>query len=306
MISHPGNTHCLTDMRQTLEVSRSGYYDHTHKAHRQRRQQDQAIATQLVEGFKLSRQTYGSPRLREVLKAQGLGVSRRRISRLMAAKGLRPKAKRRFVPKTTHSNHCGPIAANLLQQRRPTPPTRLNEIWVKDICFVRCAHPAGSLTVGCLAVLGSYIPTREGWLYLDATLDLCSRRVLGWHASAAMPVELVITSLRQAYSHRGVPLHDLIVHIDRGCQYASAAYRADLTLRHAIPSMSRTGNCYDNAAMESFWATLKTEAFGSTIPATRSAAITMIFDYITTFYNSKRLHSSLDYMSPLDFEASLN
>ena len=285
MISHPGNTHRLTDMCQTLEVSRSGYYDHALKAQRPRRQQDKVIAAKLVEGFQLSRQTYGTPRLREVLKKQGLGVSRRRISRLMAAQGLRPKAKRRFVPKTTHSNHSGPIAANLLQERRTTPPTRLNEIWVKDI---------------------TYIPTGEGWLYLDATLDLCSRRVLGWHASATMPAELVITSLRKAYSHRGVPLHGLIVHTDRGCQYASEAYRADLRLRHAIPSMSRKGNCYDNAAMESFWATLKTEAFGTTIPTTRASAITMIFDYITTFYNSNRLHSSLGYMSPLDFEASLN
>jgi putative transposase len=284
MSSHPGNIHSIAAMCQTLAVSRSGYYDHAHKAQRPRRQQDQVIATKLVEGFKLSRKTYGSPRLRAVLKAQGIGVSRRRISRLMTAHGLQPKAKRRFVPRTTHSNHRGPIAANLLQQR-DAPPARINEIWVKDI---------------------TYIPTGEGWLYLDATLDLCSRRVLGWQASATMPAQLVINSLRQAYRTRGVPLHGLIVHTDRGCQYASESYRADLNLRHAIPSMSRKGNCYDNAAMESFWATLKTEAFGTTIPANRAAAITMIFDYITTFYNSKRLHSSLGYMSPLDFEASLN
>ena len=216
MISHPGNTHRLTDMRQTLEVSRSGYYNHT------------------------------------------------------------------------HSNHSGPIAANLLQERRTTPPSCLNEIWGKDI---------------------TYIPTGEGWLYLDAALDLCSRRALGWHSSAAMPAELVITSLCQAYGNRGVPLHSRIVKTDRGCQYASEACRADLSVRHAIPSMSRKGNCYDNADMaakprsESFWATLKTESLGTTIPA---SGITMIFDCITTFYNSKRLHSSLGYMSPLDFEAPLN
>jgi transposase InsO family protein len=172
--------------------------------------------------------------------------------------------------------------------------------------LLRCAHPAGSLTAGCLAALGAYIPTGEGWLYLDATLDLCSRRVLGWHAATTMPAQLAVTSPRQAYRNRGTPLHGLIVHTDRGCQHASESYRNDLRLRHAIPSMSRKGNCYDNSAMESFWATLKTEAFGSTIPATRAAAITMIFDYITTFYNPKRLHSSLNYMSPLDFEASLN
>jgi putative transposase len=118
-----------------------------------------------------------------VLKAQGLGVGRRRISRLMTAHGLHPKTKRRFVPRTTHSNHSGPIAANLLQQRG-APPARINEIWVKDI---------------------TYIPTGEGGLYLDATLDLCSRRVLGWHASASMPTQLVINSLRQAYRSRGVP-----------------------------------------------------------------------------------------------------
>jgi len=284
MNSHPSNTHSIAAMCQTLEVSRSSYYDHTHKASRPRRQQDQAIALRLVEGFKLSRKTYGSPRLRDVLKNKVLVVGRRRISRLMTALGLAPKAKRRFVPRTTHSNHSGPIAANLLQQRDASP-AHLNEVWVKDI---------------------TYIPTGEGWLYLDATLDLCSRRVLGWHAATTMPAGLVISSLRQAYRSRGVPLHGLIVHTDRGCQYASESYRNDLRLRHAIPSMSRKGNCYDNAAMESFWATLKTEAFGTHIPATRAAAITMIFDYITTFYNSKRLHSSLGYMSPLDFEASLN
>ena len=187
MHSHPDNIHSIAAMCQTLAVSRSGYYEHTHKALRPRRQQDQAIAAKLVEGFRLSRQTYGSPRLREVLKAQGIGVGRRRISRLMTTLGLAPKAKRRFVPRTTHSNHRGPIAANLLQQRG-APPARLNEIWVKDI---------------------TYIPTGEGWLYLDATLDLCSRRVLGWHAAATMPAQLAVTSLRQAYRSRGVPLHGL-------------------------------------------------------------------------------------------------
>jgi transposase InsO family protein len=121
-------------MCQTLEVSRSGTYEHTRKALRPRRQQDQVIALRLVEHFKLSRQTYGSPRLRAALKTQGLGVGRRRIRRLMTSLGLAPKAKHQFVPRTTHSNHRGPIAANLLQQRG-APPARLNEVWVKDICF---------------------------------------------------------------------------------------------------------------------------------------------------------------------------
>jgi putative transposase len=164
----------------------------------------------------VSRKTYDSPRLREVLKAQGIGVGRRRISRPMTAHGLQPKAKRRFVPRTTHRNRRGLIAANLLQQR-DAPPARINKVWVKDI---------------------TYIPTVEGWLYLDATLDLCSRRVLGWHAATTMPAQHVINSLRQAYRSRGAPLHGLIVHTDRVCQYACESYRADLNLATPSPALA--------------------------------------------------------------------
>jgi transposase InsO family protein len=166
---------------------------------------------------------------------------------------------------------------------RPSP-TKPDQIWVTDI---------------------TYVETAEGWLYLAGVLDLYSRRLIGWAMGSSLETALPLAALHMALRQRR-PLPGVLHHSDRGCQYASAVYRQTLADHGCVASMSRKGNCYDNAAMESFWATLKTEAFGTTIPANRAAAITMIFDYITTFYNSKRLHSSLGYMSPLDFEASLN
>jgi len=163
--------------------------------------------------------------------------------------------------------------------------TRLNEVWLTDI---------------------TYLPTAEGFLYLAAELDLCSRRIIGWSTHDTLATELTTQALERALQSRpDAALPDLLHHSDRGCQYTSSAFRQRLDLCQITQSMSRKGNCYDNAAMESFWATLKAECFGSTIPATRAQAHLMVFDYIETFYNTTRLHSSLNFQSPANFEKTI-
>jgi len=151
----------------------------------------------------------------------------------------------------------------------------------------------------------TYLPTREGWLYLAAEMDLCSRRILGWSTHDTLATELPNAALERALQTRGAQQNGLLHHSDRGCQYTSAEFRHRLQRRGITASMSRTANCYDNAAMESFWATLKAECFGATIPATRAQARSMVFDYIETFYNPVRLHSALAFQSPLAFENSI-
>ena len=272
----------LTDVCLALEVSRSGYHAHLRKPQGARRQQDALIARELQEAFTSSRRTYGSPRLRHVLRAKGLRHGKNRIARLMRQHGLRVRQKSRFVPRTTSSDKHHVPADNLLLQR--ALPQRLNEVWLTDI---------------------TYVPTDQGWLYLAAEMDLCSRRILGWSTHESLATQLPLQALQRALQTRDTPIHGLLHHSDRGCQYSSTKFRRSLQLRGITQSMSRRANCYDNAAMESFWATLKTECFGSTVPATHAQATSMIFDYIETFYNPQRIHSSLNFKSPLDFEKSL-
>jgi putative transposase len=228
--------------------------------------------------------TYGTPRLRAALtpQEQGPGISRERIARLMREQGLQPLQKRAFIPRTTQADPAATAAPNLLLERPPT--TAPDQVWVSDI---------------------TYIPTSEGWLYLAAVMDLHSRRILGWATAAHMRTELVAEALQRArFNRAGADLSGTIAHSDRGCQYTSSDYRADLALLRMTQSMSRTANCYDNATMGSFWASLKTEAL-RTIPATHAEARLIIHDYIDAFYNTRRLHSSLNFKSPLDFERSL-
>lgn len=263
-----------------LEVSRSGFYAHRHKPLRARRQQDQFLAGQIRDAFLASRQTYGSPRLRFDLAAQGFRHGRRRIARLMRREGLRPRQKRAFVPRTTDSS----------KTRQPAPPrlldapapTACGQIWTSDI---------------------TYIPTQEGFLYLAAELDLYSRRIVGWATADTMATSLVLHALDRAVASSPCLSPQLLHHSDQGSQYASRDFTAALDQLHFIQSMSRRGNCYDNAAMESFWATLKTECFAGQLPPSRDAARHMIFDYIETFYNPLRRHSSLGFLSPLQFES---
>ena len=273
----------LSEACDTLEVSRSGYHAHVRKPERVRRMQDTLIAAELHEAFLSSRRTYGSPRLRQVLRRKGLRHGKNRIARLMRQEGLRVRQKRRFVPRTTLTDKdCVPAPNHLLARGAPQ---RLNEVWLTDI---------------------TYVPTSEGWLYLAAEMDLCSRRILGWSTHETLATLLPLHALERALQTRDTSLPGLLHHSDRGCQYGSTQFRRSLQLRGITQSMSRTANCYDNAAMESFWATLKAECFGSSIPDTHAQATTMIFDYIETFYNPVRLHSSLGYQSPLSFEQTLN
>lgn len=272
----------LDELCAAFGVSRSGYYAHLHKAQRLRRQEDARLRPQIARAFHESRGTYGTPRLRQALRRTGPRLSRARIARLMRELGLQPLQKRSFVPRTTIADPAAVAAPNLLLSL--PAPTRPDEVWVTDI---------------------TYIPTAEGWLYLAAVMDLHSRRILGWATADHLRTGLVMEAIQRARSTRaGTDLSKTILHSDRGTQYTSAECRRTLRLLRMTQSMSRTANCYDNAAMESFWASLKAEVFPS-IPATHAAARLLIHDYIDAFYNRHRLHSSLRFLSPLEFENSL-
>jgi putative transposase len=263
---------------QALRVPRSSYYAWLKRGPSQRAADNQQLREKLVSLFVANRKVYGSPRLRVCLQKEGIPCSRNRVARHMRALQLQARQKRAFKPKTTDSNHSHPIAPNLLAA---TPkPQAANRIWVTDI---------------------TYLLTAQGWLYLAAVMDLYSRKIVGWATSHSLETPLVKAALQQALVDRR-PAAGLLHHSDRGSQYASSAYRALLHSRQLRPSMSAAGNCYDNAAMESFWSTLKTEWLHDQHFTTRQEARSAIFDYIETFYNPKRLHSALDYQSPVDFE----
>jgi len=261
-----------------LGVSASGYYRWRQAGPSARQQQDKSLSAQIAVVHRASRGIYGVPRVVAELRAHGVRVSRRRCARLMRAQGLRGKKRHRRWPHTTNSRHGRPVAPNLLAQCVLTGP---NQAWVTDI---------------------TYVETAEGWLYVAAILDGWSRRVVGWSCSATLHTTLVLAALESAIARRQ-PGSKLIHHSDRGCQYVDMTYRAMLQDHGFTQSMSGAGNCYDNAAMESFWSTLKTEAdLRTKIPADRRQAELAVFDYIETFYNQARRHSSLGYLCPVAFE----
>ena len=274
--------HALPALAQALEVSASGFHAHRQKDRGQRRQEDQALSRAIVPVFTTSRQTYGSPRVTAALRQDGQRCGKNRVARLMREHALRPRQKRRWRPQTTQSNHPHPVAENWLA-KVPTPE-RPDQVWVADI---------------------TYIDTGEGWLYLAGLLDACSRRCVGWQTGTSLEATLVTQAWQKAVQARR-PGPGLLHHSDRGVQYASGAMMALLAEQGATASMSRRGNCYDNAMMESFWATLKTECFAGERPTTRQTAKLKIFDYIEGFYNRHRLHSSLSYLSPLAFERTFH
>jgi transposase InsO family protein len=265
---------------QTLAVSPSGYYDW------QARQQqpgpralaDQALLQELQRLHQESRQTYGSPRLQVLLRRRGQRHGRNRIARLMHLGGLYGRPKRRYRVQTTDSAHDFAIAPNVLAQT--PPPTAANQVWVADV---------------------TYLPTAQGWLYLAAVLDLYSRKIVGWATSLRNDTTLVLQAWHMARQHRQPPRH-LLFHSDRGSTYASTDFRAALQQAKVVSSMSRAGNCYDNATMESFWSTLKWELVYRNPFASKAHAQASVFDYIEVFYNRQRLHSALNYLSPVDFE----
>ena len=274
------NNHPILALCENLEVSPSGYYDwqKRHLSPGVRAAENEILAQEIQEIHTQSRETYGSPRIVAALRKKGRKHGRNRITRLMQEKGLCGRQKRRYRVRTTDSNHDHPIAPNRLAEApKATAP---NQIWVADI---------------------TYIETKEGWLYLAAILDLYSRKIVGWAMSEHIDTTLVLKALAMALLHRNPPAK-LLLHSDRGVQYASADYRAALSRAGLVPSMSRKGNCYDNAAMESFWSTLKLELVYRWEFASRTEARTEIFDYIESFYNRQRIHSALGYHSPVDFE----
>jgi putative transposase len=274
---HPINASCAV-----FEVSRSGYYAWLDRPGSARVTAEISLRAKFRVLHAASRGTYGSPRIKIDLDRAGESVGRHRIARLMRAAGLQGRTKRRFRVVTTDSRHSEPIAPNRLAL---TPePTRPNQTWVSDI---------------------TYVPTDEGWLYLAGVLDLFSRRLIGWAMGSSLETALPLAALLMAVRQRHPP-PGLLHHSDRGIQYASGDYRACLKANRFIASMSRKANCYDNATMEAFWSTLKNELIHRRHFTTRAEATTAIFDYIETFYNRRRIHSSLGFQSPLDYESNLN
>jgi len=276
--------HSIVALCENLQVSLSGYYGwQARRASPGPRALETEELAQEVEAIHgESRQTYGSPRVVRELRKRGRRHGRARVARLMKAKGLCGRQKGRYRVRTTDSNHDYPIAPNRLAQAPKT--TAPNQIWVADI---------------------TYIHTQEGWLYLAGVLDLHSRKIVGWAMSPSIDAALVLQALAMALRHRQPP-GNLLFHSDRGVQYAAGPFRAALTKARLIASMSRRGNCYDNAAMESFWSTLKLELVYRRHFASHRQARSEIFDYIEAFYNRQRLHSALNYMSPVAFELQTN
>jgi transposase InsO family protein len=265
-----------------LGVSRSGFYAWMEHRPGRRAQEDARLSSQILQIHARSRQTYGSPRIREELRETGLAIGRRRVARLMREKGICGRCRVRRGPQTTDSDHDQPVAPNLLKDRPSA--SRINEVWVTDI---------------------TYIPTDEGWLYLAGIIDVYSRKIVGWSVSATLATQLCLDALTTALRQRR-PSPGLIHHSDRGVQYASRQYRDALQAAGLVPSMSRRANCYDNALAESFWSTLKTECLHRTHFQTRAEAALAVFDFIECFYNRHRRHSSLGYRSPIAFETINN
>jgi transposase InsO family protein len=261
-----------------LGISKSSYYAWRKRKPSQREHHMEILLGRIRKIYKLSRKTYGSPRVHAELKRQGIACNQKTVARLMRLDGLQGRRKRRRVI-TTNSNHCFPIAANLLN--RDFHADQPNQKWVADI---------------------TYIPTAEGWLYLAGVLDLFSRKAVGWEMSNRIDADLVERALRMALYQRQ-PGRGLIHHSDRGSQYASHQIRNLLVANQIQVSMSGKGNCYDNAVMESFFGTLKNEWVHHQRYQSRYQARSDIFKYIEGFYNTVRLHSSLGYMSPNEFEA---
>lgn len=274
----------VTKLCEMLSVSPAGFY-----ASRVRPRSARAIDNTTLKGeirrvFHESHRRYGAPRVHAELVARGRKVSLNRVARMMRALSLRARRKRRFVP-TTNSRHKMPVAPNVLDRRFETDAP--DKTWVTDI---------------------TYVWTREGWLYVAAILDLFSRRVVGWAMSESLSRELALDALDMALRTRAPPA-GLLHHSDRGCQYASADYQEALAERSIRCSMSRKGNCWDNAVAESFFATLKAELVNEADFETRAQARTALFEYLEVFYNRRRRHSSLGYVSPLHYElmyATLN
>jgi putative transposase len=267
----------VKEMCQSLKISRSGYYRWRKGGKSLRAQENEQLVTAIREAHSKSRQCYGSPRITEELRAGGYQCSKNRIARLMKKHGIVAKMRRRFKV-TTHSKHSLPVAKNVLQKNFSAEAP--NRVWTSDITYVR---------------------TDEGWLYVATVLDIYSRQIVGWSMHDRLTQELTINALQQALGRRSA-CEGLIFHSDRGVQYASWAFRTLLKRQGFVQSMSGKGNCYDNAIMETFFHTLKTELVYFEKYRTKEEARRSIFEYIELFYNRVRRHSALNYKSPMEFE----
>ena len=262
-------------MCRVLEVSRSGYYAWRGRSPSRRQLENARLAQEIEEIFTESRQTYGSPRIREELEARGQSVGRNRVVRIMKELGLCAQQRRRYRS-TTDSNHSYPVAENLLN--RQFIVSRPNEVWAADITFLW---------------------TDQGWLYLAVILDLYSRRVIGWSMQNHLQSQLVCDALNMALGQRvSAPMH----HSDQGSQYSSHDYQALLEQHGIACSMSRRANCWDNAVVESFFGTLKQELVHRQRWTTRAELKSAVYEYLEVFYNRRRRHSTLGYVSPAHFE----
>lgn len=276
--------HTITLLCETLEVSRSGYHAWASGENQRRARADDALRPKLRAAFAATRQSYGYPRMTTELRAQGERVGKTRVARLMREEGLQGRQRGRFRPRTTDSNHDGPIAPNRLAQTGPI--TACDQVWQTDI---------------------TYLPTRAGWLYLAVVIDAHSKRVLGWAFSPSLETGFVILALLMAIRNRGGHCAaGLLLHSDRGVQYSSERFRAQLAAHRITASMSRRGNCYDNARAEAFFSTLKIELVYRHDFQDHDNARRVVFEWIEAFYNLRRRHSSIGNLSPIDFENQKN
>lgn len=267
----------VSTLCRVLRVSRSGYSAWKKRPPSPRTQEENGLLVQIRAAFQASRGTYGSPRIHQELRSHRVACGRNRVARIMRKYQITARPLRRSV-KTTDSSHAHPVASNLLKQKfRVEEP---NTHWSADI---------------------TYLWTGEGWLYVAVVLDLYSRRVVGWSLQDTLDRSLALSALKSAFVQRQ-PIAGLICHSDRGSQYASGDYQTLLSQAGAICSMSRKGNCYDNAPVESFFASLKRELIYRRSFATRDEARCAVFEWIAVWYNRKRRHSTLGYLSPEQFE----
>jgi putative transposase len=282
MIEELSQTHAVRDLCQLLGVTRSGYYAWRSGRESTRKVENRKLTGQITEVFEAKRKRYGSPRITQELRRQGHRCNHKRVERLMRQAQLKARSGRPRKVRTTDSNHAEPIAPNLLLGR--PAPSKTDEVWVADI---------------------TYVPTAQGWLFVAAVMDLYSRQILGWSVWDSLAATGALQALARALVKRGYP-SGVIHHSDRGVQYACGEYRRQLQSHGLIASMSRKGNCYDNAAMEAFWSTLKREAMEDSDHWTKDRVRRELFEYIEAIYNRSRLHSSLGYQSPVDFEQQNN
>ncbi len=278
MIAQLAEDYPIRQLCEVLAVTRSGYYAWRQGRPSARELANRMLSQKIQRVHEDNKGRYGSPRVTWQLRREGHWCNHKRVERLMRQQGIRGCSSRKCRVRTTDSEHDQPVAANLLLNR--PAPRRSNEVWVADI---------------------TYVPSQEGWLYVAAVMDLYSRQILGWSVWESLEAQGALQALKRALVKRRYP-RGVIHHSDRGVQYACGAYRQQLRGAGLLASMSRRGNCYDNAAMEAFWSTLKREAMTESASWTKNRVRRELFQYIEGHYNQSRLHSSLGYQSPVDFE----